>query len=113
MYPRRGHSRSNLFRPSEEDSGGCAKNRGKEVEGAAKEVQSPCIGEGLGEARETQPIGKAEEEGVEEDVGPAVEHGAEEAVDECMVGEEHGAVAREWIIVVSKWLEWFGRDFGM
>lgn len=55
------------------------------------------------EARETQPVGKQEKEGVEEDVGPAVEHGAEEAVEECMVSEEHGLVVGESTLVVLGW----------
>lgn len=55
------------------------------------------------EAREAQPVGKQEKEGVKEDVGPAFEHGAKEAVEEFMVSEEHGLVVGESSVVVLRW----------
>lgn len=66
------------------------------------------------EARETQPVGKQEKKGVEEDVGPALEHGAEEASEECMVSEEHGfVVGRADCSGIKVILESFRRYFEM
>ena len=57
----------------------------------------------MSEARETQPVGKQEKEGVEEDVGPAFKHGAEKAVDNFMVGGGHDLVVGKSTIVVLEW----------